>query len=144
MTANQQSTSRRTTSQAAQDRLERRYRVDRRFKTYSVGALCVAITFLALFFTDIVLKALPGLKQAEIHLTYTYTANVKFDPAGGVKDEALSDEFYSLVSRGWSRLLPQQLDDNPQLEGTTETLWVLATDDVDQYLKGEYNQLDEE
>nr|MBA3731900.1 DUF3333 domain-containing protein [Gammaproteobacteria bacterium] len=131
-------------SHAAQNLLKRRYRADRRFKAYSIGALCVAIAFLALFFTDIVLKALPGLQQAEIELTYTYTDDMQFDPAGGVKDEALSDEFYSLVSRGWSRLLPTEVQENPELMGTTETLWVLATDDVDQYLKGEYNQLGDE
>jgi len=128
-----------------QDRLKRRYRADRRFKAYSVGALCVAIAFLAVFFTDIVIKALPGLKQAEIELTYTYTDDVLFDPGGGVRnDDALGDEFNSLISRGWTRLLPQQIEEDPQLEGSTETLWVLATDDVDQYLKGEYNQLNEE
>jgi len=144
MTANQRSTGRQAMSHAAQNLLKRRYRADRRFKAYSIGALCVAIAFLALFFTDIVLKALPGLQQAEIELTYTYTDDMQFDPAGGVKDEALSDEFYSLVSRGWSRLLPTEVQENPELMGTTETLWVLATDDVDQYLKGEYNQLGDE
>src|SRR5680860_380820 len=134
-----------TTQQAVQDRLKRRYRADRRFKAYSIGALCVAIGFLMLFFTDIVIKALPGLKQAEIELTYTYTDDVMFDPGGGVQgDEALADEFNSLISRGWTRLLPEELEDNPALLGTTETLWVLATDDVDQYLKGEYNQLGDE
>src|SRR5680860_912875 len=140
MARNQQAT-----QQAMQDRLKRRYRADRRFKAYSVGALCVAIAFLAVFFTDIVIKALPGLKQAEIELTYTYTDDVLFDPGGGVRnDDALGDEFNSLISRGWTRLLPQQIEEDPQLEGSTETLWVLATDDVDQYLKGEYNQLNEE
>ncbi|MGH8504290.1 MAG: phosphate ABC transporter permease PstA [Gammaproteobacteria bacterium] len=129
---------------AAQKRLQKRYRAERRFKAYCIGALCIAGAFLALFFTDIVIKALPGLKQAEIELTYTYTDDVMFDPGGGVEDEALSDEFNSLVSRGWSRLLPGLIEENPELIDTTRTEWVLASDDVDQYLKGNYNTLDEE
>jgi phosphate transport system permease protein len=48
------------------------------------------------------------------------------------------------VSRGWLRQIPNRVEANPELMGQTVTRWVVADSAVDQYLKGKYNQLDDD
>jgi len=101
--------------------------------------LAVALVFLLVFFADIISKALPALQQAEVRITYEYNEESAGFPSAGIQED-----YYELVSRGWLRIVPKRMRNNPELMGTTEETWALATDVVDQYLKGTYNRLSED
>ncbi|MCS3903967.1 phosphate transport system permease protein [Methylohalomonas lacus] len=124
---------------AFEARMKKRYRAERRFKGYCITGLATALVFLLVFFTDIIVKALPALQQAEVRITYVYNEESADFPSAGIQED-----YYELVSRGWLRIVPKRMRDNPELMGTTEQTWALATDGVDQYLKGQYNKLSEE
>jgi len=124
---------------AFEARMKKRYQAERRFKAYCMGGLAVALIFLVVFFADIISKALPALQQAEVRITYEYSEEAADFPSAGIQED-----YYELVSRGWLRIVPKRMRNNPELMGTTEKTWALATDAVDQYLKGQYNSLSEE
>ena len=124
---------------AFEARMKKRYQAERRFKTYCMSGLAVALIFLVVFFADIISKALPALQQAEVRITYEYSEESADFPSAGIQED-----YYELVSRGWLRIVPRRMRNNPELMGTTEKTWALATDAVDQYLKGQYNSLSEE
>ncbi|KZY31166.1 phosphate ABC transporter permease, partial [Oleiphilus sp. HI0043] len=48
-----------------------------------------------------------------------------------------------IVSRAWLRTLTKTMRDQPELMGTSQTMWALADDQVDQYLKGHHYNLKE-
>lgn len=114
----------------------RRLAQERRFRAVSYAAIAVAGIFLVLFFADIIGQALPALKQTEIRVPVRFTQEILDAP-----ETAVDPEFVPLVSRGVLRLLPGELHANPRLLGTTREEWMLATAEVDQYLKGKPNRL---
>jgi len=112
-------------------RLQRRHRADRRFKYYGMAAIAFALSFLAFFFVDIIGKALPAFEQAYIQVPINYNGEVKDN-----YNKAIPRSYRYLVSRSYLRSLPQKLEKYPELLGTTEQTWVLASYRVDQYIKG--------
>ncbi|HBN59641.1 MAG TPA: phosphate ABC transporter, permease protein PstA, partial [Halomonas sp.] len=48
------------------------------------------------------------------------------------------------ISRTVVRVIPLQLRNSPEMIGTSEQRWMLATSEVDQYLKGHRNRLSDE
>jgi len=116
--------------------LKRRYRAERRFKALSLGALSLAVIFLVLFFADIINKGYSAFQIAQIKVDVTYNEqSVEIPPA------AVGDEVRPLVSRGFLRMIPQQVEDNPDLMGRTVERWVTAKTGVGQYLKGAHTGL---
>lgn len=119
--------------------LKRRHRQSRLMKWLSMGALGLAGLFLVFFFTDMLMKGLPAFQQAQIQVKAHYSEQAsKMPPA------AVGEDVRDLVSRGWLRLIPRQIQDQPKLLGTTRTEWVLADGQVDQYLKDHPNRLSED
>ncbi|SHL07211.1 phosphate ABC transporter permease PstA [Halomonas caseinilytica] len=116
--------------------LKSRHRKSARLKWMSMGALGLAGMFLVLFFADMLVKGLPAFQQAQIQVEVDYS-----EQASEIPLAALSEEIRPLVSRGYLRLIPQRMKDNPELQGTTRTEWVLADSAVDQYLKGHHSNL---
>jgi phosphate transport system permease protein len=116
--------------------LKRRASRDKRFKAYAYAAILMAAAFLVFFFTDIISTALSAFKQAELLVEVRYV-----DEARKMGDYALDDDLSPLVSRGFSRLIPNQMREDRSLLGTVEEKWVLAEAEVDQYLKGKPNRL---
>ncbi|MBC7355958.1 MAG: phosphate ABC transporter permease PstA [Desulfomicrobiaceae bacterium] len=114
----------------------RRKAKERRFKTMSYAAILVAGVFLVFFFADILRQGLPALKQAEILVPIHFTQDILEYP-----ESSLPPEYVPLVSRGVVRLFPNELHATPKLLGSTQERWVLATADVDQFLKGKPNRL---
>ena len=112
-------------------RMRKRYAAERRFKAFALTALALAGAFLLFFFADMISKGLPALQQAEILVDVHYSeASMKS------YRKAVDRPFRKIVSRGYLRTLPLYMEDNPGVMGTTESRWVIATADVDQYLKG--------
>ncbi len=103
-----------------------------------MGALGLAALFLVFFFTDMLIKGLPAFSQAQINVEVDYS-----EQASQLPMAAVSEDMRPLVSRGYLRLVPSRMRDNPELQGTTRSEWVLADSQVDQYLKGHHSKLSE-
>ncbi|MBB3229447.1 phosphate ABC transporter permease PstA [Halomonas stenophila] len=116
--------------------LRRRHRKSARLKWISMGALGLAGLFLVLFFADMLVKGLPAFQQARIQVEVDYSERASQLPLAAVQENVRP-----LVSRGYLRLIPGRMDDNPELLGTTRMEWVLADGQVDQYLKGHHSKL---
>ncbi|ERS88772.1 phosphate ABC transporter permease PstA [Halomonas sp. PBN3] len=118
--------------------LKKRHRRSARLKWISMGALGLAGLFLLWFFSDMLGKGLPAFQQAQIQVEIDYN-----EDAQRMGRAALDRDVSRLVSRTFERMIPVQMRENPELLGTTETRWVLADSEVDQYLKGHRHKLNE-
>jgi phosphate transport system permease protein len=140
-------------------RLGKRYRAERRFRWYCRLAVAFAVGFLVLLFADIIRKGWPAFLQTEIAFEITFDPAV-IDPAGtrdprqlaladyarlwreplretfSVEDRAERRRLYGLVSGGAAFELQRKVADDPAVIGSTETVWLTASDDVDMLLKG--------
>lgn len=116
--------------------LKRRHRKSARLKWLSMGALILAATFLVIFIADMLIKGLPAFQQAQIKVEVTYSEQASELPLA-----AFEEDVRSLVSRGFIRLIPGRMEENPALLGTSPMQWVLADGQVDQYLKGHHSSL---
>ena len=116
--------------------LTRRHIQDKLFKSISLSALIFSMVFLVIFFSDIVIKGLPSFKQTYVQVPMTYNAESVADSVYAVSVE---NEF--LVSRAWFRDMPLYVKSHPEVMNKTINEWVLADDEVDQYLKIHQNTL---
>ena len=116
--------------------LKRRSGRDKRFMAYAYAAIFMAGAFLVFFFVDIVNTAWSAFEQAELRVAVHYT-----EEAREMGDYALDENVSYLVSRGFTRLIPNRMREDRSLLGTTQEKWVLADSEVDQYLKGKPNRL---
>ncbi|MEE4251742.1 MAG: phosphate ABC transporter permease PstA [Alcanivoracaceae bacterium] len=119
--------------------LDQRCRTERWFRRLLFSSLIFTLGFIVFFLFDMVTRATPALKHAYIEVEVTYTERASRFPRN-----MIDKELRSFVSRGWIRLVPGQLADNPEMIGTTEKLWVLTDDQVDQFLKGHHHNLKED
>ncbi|CCH50276.1 phosphate ABC transporter permease PstA [Pseudodesulfovibrio piezophilus] len=109
---------------------------DRRFRIYSYSAIFMAGAFLVFFFADITATAWSAFEQAELRVEMNYNEDAKT-----MGDYAFDDNISYLVSRGVTRLIPNQMREDRSLLGTSVEKWILADSEVDQYLKGKPNRL---
>ncbi len=116
--------------------LNGRHRSSKRFKTFTLSSLIFSIAFLAFFLFDIISKGTPAFKQAYLQIEVTYSEKAMTNPRA-----AIDRKYRRVVSRAWTRGIPKHLEQNPDLMGTTQLVWALADDQVDQYLKGHYYKL---
>ncbi|MBD3839173.1 MAG: phosphate ABC transporter permease PstA [Epsilonproteobacteria bacterium] len=119
--------------------LKKRHLADKIFKFVALSALLVAVSFLVIFFTDIISKGLPSYKQAYVNLPVTYNKDTIADSS-----YAIDEEHYELVSRAWYRDMPSYATAHPEVMNKIIKEWVLADDEVDQYLKGHAHTLTDE
>jgi phosphate transport system permease protein len=144
--------------------IRRRYRQERAFRALGLGALLIGLAFLAFFFYTLIANGYSAFRQTRVLLDIEYLAET-IDPAGTRDpDEIRRADFQSLVrdslmrrftevtERSERRLLfglmsegagmelrdrvLENLDDNRDLIGTTESVWLLAADDADMVVKG--------
>ena len=140
--------------------LKARYRAEWRFRMYGRLAVLLGLAFVVLLFGSIFSKGYTAFEQTYLQLEVTYEPEV-IDPAGtrkaddlaqadyaalvkaamrkaepGVEGRPALKELYALVSNSAARDLQDRVIANPQLIGTSESVWVLASDHVDQIVKG--------
>ncbi|MGK2229811.1 DUF3333 domain-containing protein, partial [Devosia sp.] len=61
--------------------LRRRHLNEQIFRILGIVAICAALGFVALLFTDVMRKGIPAFHQASLHLTVTFDpAIIKVDP----------------------------------------------------------------
>uniref|UniRef100_UPI0025D3652D PstA family ABC transporter permease n=1 Tax=uncultured Microbulbifer sp. TaxID=348147 RepID=UPI0025D3652D len=139
-------------------RLASRHRKEKLFRGLGIASIGFGILAVLVLFTDIVSKGASAFVQTQIQLQVTYDpAELDIDKVDheslawanfdGVIRAALRERFpdvrgrrdkrelYALVSSGAGFNLRERLENNPELLGQTETVWVNADDDVDTYVK---------
>lgn len=149
--------------------LKRRHVKEARFKWYGRIAITIALSFLVFMFSAIFLRGVGAFLQTKISLEVTFSEHV-IDPSG-VRDPeelarsnykpvltaALEKTFpnvterrdkrrlYKLLSSGAVYEIGKLVSDNPNLIGSTQTIWLPASSEVDLFMKGKvYVSLSEE
>jgi phosphate transport system permease protein len=135
--------------------LKKRYRAERRFKMYGLGAILISMIFLALLFISIVGKGYPAFFRTVIKLDITfdpetvsretlssanYAGLVKKSLRGlfpDVQGRRDMKQLYALASSGAGFQIRRLAMADPGVIGKTLSLWVPANDDVDMLMKGQ-------
>ncbi|WP_133491077.1 phosphate ABC transporter permease PstA [Alcanivorax sp. 24] len=147
------------TTEQVRKSLARRYRAERRFRAYGIISIAIGLAALAILFTDIIGKGHSAFFEHYVKLDITFNEQtLDIENAGdpeqlnygnydGIVREALKARFpgvterlqvrelSALMSIGAGYELRDLLRENPEWLGTTQTLWLLADDDVDLFLK---------
>jgi phosphate transport system permease protein len=148
------------TMDRVQKGLDRRYRKERNFRRIGLGAILLGLLFVSFLFVSIVSKGYTAFQQTYIQLDVTFDPDKiapvgETDPEvigkgdfGGIIKQSLRDEFpsvtnrrekrvlYGLVSTGASFQLVDMVKQDPSLIGTSQSVWLVADDDVDMLIKG--------
>ncbi len=116
--------------------LTKRHAKAKIFKGMAVGALVTSLLFLAIFLVDMVSKGLPAFQQTYVQV------EVKFNEKS-IKNyrNAVDRKYVNLVSRAEIREIPMMVKKDPTLMNTTQTMWILADDQVDMYVKGKFHKI---
>ena len=156
------------TSDAATARLRKRYAQESRFKVFGITAVTFAMLALALLLFTIMKNGVTAFWTSEVRLE-VFIDPERFDPPGARTDEAirtadylnmmrqgLAKQFPEITNRAQTRQLTGMLSTaasdrirtmvaaNPNLIGTSVTLWVLAHSDFDMLHKGHISRADPE
>ena len=148
------------TRRLVEQSLRRRYRAERRFRAYGIMAVALGLSFVGFLFSSIISTGWTVFQQSYLRLDVSYVADV-IDPDGsgdletignadysGLIKAAMRKQFpdvegrgnlrdlYRLASDGGQFDLRERVLRDPDLVGKSETLWVLADDRVDLYMKG--------
>jgi len=139
--------------------LGKRYRRERMFRFWGVMSILFSILCLVVLFTDIISKGTSAFQQTYVNIEVTYDTDVLGLDAGwedsefalanfdgvikkslqqmfpDVRDRRAKRDLNKLVSSDAAFSIADRLKAQPALLGTTESLWVLADDDVDTYYK---------
>jgi phosphate transport system permease protein len=146
-----------TTKQKVEAGLPRRRRKELLFKFVGMLATAVGIVFLGVFFATLIAKGSSAFEQTFLKLDIELSPDVL--APGGELDLAYADfdglvraalraelpevsgrserrELYRIASVGAAYQVRDLLAANPELLGTTQTLWVPASSNVDMLIKG--------
>lgn len=118
--------------------LKKRHRSAWLFKLFTRVSVLLTLAFLLFFLFDMVRTALPAFSQTYVSVEVNYSEKAK-----RFSSFAVNKKDRKLVSRAWLRTIPRQLEENPELLNTKSVRWVLADDQVDQYMKGHHHNLSE-
>jgi phosphate transport system permease protein len=141
-------------------RTRRRYAAERRFRAIGLSGIVIALGLLAVLLTTIVAQGYSAFVQTTVRLNIDFDPQV-IDPDGSKDPSVLRGANYAalvrqslfkmfpdvgdrreqrallgLVSSGAPLQLQQMVLSDPALIGTTQEVWLLASDDVDQFVKG--------
>jgi phosphate transport system permease protein len=151
---------RRLSPEEVETRARRRYAAERRFKLVGLAAVLTALGLLAILLTTIVAQGYTAFLQTNIRLDIHFDPET-INPEGDSDEQALSTANYAqlirvalaeafpsvegrsqvralrgLISSGAPFQLREMVLDNRDIIGTTKPVWLLADDDVDQFVKG--------
>ena len=144
----------------SEKRLKRRYAAERRFRLYGLSAILAALGILGLLIGTIVANGYTAFQQTYLAIPI-YLDPQAIDPQGTADPQTLykadyqtllkqslremfpdvtgrRDRFklYGLVSNAAGYDLRDQVMADPSMIGTTRTIWVRSSDDVDSLIKG--------
>ena len=144
--------------------LKRRYAAERRFRTYGVLAVTIAICFLVALFSSIVSRGYTAFQQTRISMIVDFDPNIIAPDGDRSADAVMSgnafrfddliaaslqktleldpndeDALYDaldLLSKGSAPMLRSMIANDPSLIGTKRNVDFYATGDVDAFIKG--------
>lgn len=144
--------------------IKRRYAAERRFRAYGIAALSFGIIFLMLLLWSVVSKGYTAFQQTMITMPVEFSQQI-IDPQNerGANPQKLMTANYPIVARNaLAKLLNVSVDDrvaaraigqmlsdgvrvqlrdlvvaNPAIIGTTQTVTLLASGDIDSAYKGQ-------
>jgi len=144
--------------------LRRRYRAERRFKAYGLAAAISGLVFVGFLFLSIISTGYTAFVQTYIRIDIRFDPEL-IDPEGtrdedtlyaadytGVLKQSVREKFpgiegrrelrqlYGLLSEGAAFDLRDLVVEDPGLIGQTREFWLLATDDIDQLVKGKIDR----
>ncbi len=145
--------------------MRRRRRSEVRFQLYGLIAIAMGLGFLVILFTSIIGNGWTAFFQTSIALPITFDAQ-EIDPDGTRNANALAQANYqklaytslykilgvdtsnrlqrnaanALLSRETDSQLRKLVASDPSLIGKTQTVWVLASGNVDAFLKGKIDR----
>ena len=143
----------------AQARLKQRHNSERRFRLYGLIAVVGGLVVLAALFTSIAFKGLPAFTETQLRLDVPLEAET-IDPSGTRDAETLMvadytslvrkalreyipiqgrserKRLYALVSKGADLVVRDVVTSDHAKIGTTQSIWVPASGDVDSVVKG--------
>ena len=145
-------------------RIRRRYRAERRFKVMGLSAIMIAFGLLGLLLLSVISQGYTAFVQTYVRLDVTFdpqelgvepgadaaalrrasvtgtlvTALREVFPA--VQDRSETRALLGLLSPGARLQLQELLVEQPELLGTTQSVWLLASDDIDQLVKGKVDR----
>ncbi|WP_308910025.1 phosphate ABC transporter permease PstA [Pseudokordiimonas caeni] len=151
-------------SKEMQRRTARRYRQERIFRAAGLGAVAISALFLVVLLGNIISQGTGGFFQTYIETEVELPVKVLGDPRTmtpeefansvrranmlGLVAKSLEETFPEVTSRSEKRALikifstgvrgqlAQFVTENPNVVGTRQKLWLLASDDIDQVVKG--------
>jgi phosphate transport system permease protein len=147
----------RTTREIVEGGLARRRRKEYTFRLVGFFATAVGIMFLGVFFASLIAKGSSAFKQTFVQLDIELDPQViapdgeldlQYADFDGLVRDSLREQFpdvsgrgdrrqlYRLVSVGAAYQLRALVESDPSVVGTTQTLWVPASADVDMLIKG--------
>ena len=139
--------------------LKKRYAAEKRFRAYGIFAIAASLGFLVILLTSIISKGWPAFTQTFVKLDVELsvdTLGVSESPTlnelrganyGGAIKKTMRDLFpdassrrdkkalYALISTGAEYELFDRVSENPELLGTTLSLWVPADDELGAIVK---------
>lgn len=145
-------------------KMARRHAKERRFKVYGMTAIAISLAFLVFMFSVIFYRGTGAFLQTKVKLDITF-AEAYIDPTGTrdpgdlaranykplitkslaqiypeVTQRREKLRLYRLLSNGAAFELGDMVVENPDLIGTTETVWLTTSSDVDLFMKGKINK----
>nr|WP_245986412.1 phosphate ABC transporter permease PstA [Azospirillum thermophilum] len=134
-------------------RLKARYAAERRFKMAGIAAVGIASLMLVILLGSIVTKGYTAFWQTQLRLEVTLDkAQVEernfmpllrqalYAQLPDVADRSSRRQLNDLLSSGAPYELEAFVARNPAVVGTTQTIWVRADDEVDQFMKGYFRR----
>ncbi len=139
------------TMETRQRHTARRKAAERRFKALGLAAVVLALGFLVLLLSNIVMKALPAFSHNYVALSVDLSAvdgqNIPTGDYRGILGDALKKKFpyvsgrknkralRGILSAGASIILQREVSNQPKLAGSVQTLSIPLSDTADLYLK---------
>ncbi|MDF1780881.1 MAG: phosphate ABC transporter permease PstA [Alcanivoracaceae bacterium] len=152
------------TTETVRKTLRKRYRAERRFRAYGIASIAVGILAVVVLFTDIISKGLPAFTEAYIQVEVVYDADTLGVAVPASEEELMSANYRGVVRQSLYALFPEvdgrrekralgdlvssgaeywmrdRLIENPSLINKSETVWLLADDTVDLFIKADDEQ----
>lgn len=149
-----------TTTEKVRAGLNKRYAREKRFRLYGLVSICLSILFLALLMINIFSKGLPAFTSTYIKLDVTLDAQTLELEANPTPEQIRAANYAATISESLNTLIPNVQerkqkkalknlvsDDaqyelqrmviaDPALIGSTQSVWLLADDEIDMYHKG--------
>ena len=149
-----------TTTEKVRAGLNKRYAREKRFRLYGLVSICLSILFLALLMINIFSKGLPAFTSTYIKLDVTLDAQTLGLEANPTPEQIRAANYAATISESLNTLIPNVQerkqkkalknlvsDDaqyelqrmviaDPALIGSTQSVWLLADDEIDMYHKG--------